>query len=255
MLRVGLLVIVLGACGSRTGLSPADGESAGVIDGGAEFGGRGGVAGAGGVGTAGVSGARAGSAGFGAAGPACTAIAIADPLVNDFENGNVKFTSPSGIPQNWYSSTIVGEEWKLGFEPPKPPRPSSSSMLAIKLEGFGSSAAIGVLFQGCFSIAPARAIRFYIYATSTAVPLVVRADTRATSRVASGGACDQCSANIATVPLGSGWQEVEIPFDRFAGGSFPFEASDQLGFSFQWSTGDRVAIPYELWIDDVTYTF
>jgi hypothetical protein len=73
--------------------------------------------------------------------------------------------------------------------------------------------------------------------------------------VKSGGTCDDCFHNIASVMLVSGWQEVEIPFERFTGGTYRFDANDQLGFSFQWSSGDQVPSPYELWIDDVTYVF
>lgn len=182
-------------------------------------------------------------------------IAISDPLINDFENGDVNFTSPSRIPQNWYSSRVVGEESMLVFEPPDSPRPGSSSSLAIKLQGLGTYGGIGVGYHGCFSVTPTRAIRFFVQATSSPSPLVVRADTRATSRVESGGTCDDCFANIATVMLVSGWQEVEIPFERFTGGTYPFDANDQFGFSFQWSSGARVPIAYELWIDDVTYVF
>jgi hypothetical protein len=252
------------ACGAKTGLPPAKRDSAGTVDeGGAGLTGRGGVAGAGGVAIAAVSGAGAGMGGAGlagvggvgsvAAGLACTPIAISDRLVNDFENGNHNFTSPSGIPQNWYQSTIVGEDWTLVFAAPNPPRPSSSSTLAIKLQGLGTHGAIGVLYNGCYAVPLARGIRFFVQAPSSPSPLVVRADTRATSPVKSGGTCDDCSHNIALVTLVSGWQEVEVPFERFTGGTYQFDANDQLGFSFQWSAGDQGPIPYELWIDDVTY--
>lgn len=260
------LAVLAEACGAKTGLLAADRDSARTVDeGGAGLRGHGGVAGVGGAAVVTVSGAGAGvggegvpgvgGVGFVAAGPACTPVAIPERLVNDFENGELNFTSPSGIPQNWYQSTIVGEKWTLVFERPNPPRPSSSSSLAIKLQGLGTHAAIGVLYHGCYSVPLARGIRFFVQAPSSPSPLIVRADTQATSPVKSGGTCDGCSHNIALVALAAGWQEVQIPFERFTGGTYPFNANDQLGFSFQWSAGDQGPTPYELWIDDVTYMF
>lgn len=128
------LAVLAEACGAKTGLLAADRDGARTVDaGGAGLTGRGGVAGVGGAAVVAVSGAGVGGAGVPGVGgvgsvdaaPACTPIAIPEQLINDFENGDLDFTSPSGIPQNWYQSTIVGEEWTLVFERPNPPRPSA----------------------------------------------------------------------------------------------------------------------------------
>lgn len=187
--------------------------------------------------------------------PPCTPVALGDPLIDDFESGMVDSVSPGGIEHGWYQGRYEGEEQTFGIAKVDPPRPGSASQLAFATRGVGRYAMIGVSYVGCFAVPEARGIRFFVLLNVEGVKFEVRGDTGANFPVASGGRCEGCLSNWATAPLRTGWQEIEIPFERFVGGTHPYDPNDQLGFTFQWTITSpmRPSEPYEFMIDDLSY--
>jgi hypothetical protein len=260
-------------CGSRTGLLPgdvtptSDGGTGGVTL--VASGGRGGTTGSSGRGGAGASGnagaahGGAGSGGAGAGGVAgtggqsesdCMPFVGADPMLDDFESGQIRSFSP--IDHAWYPGRLeVERDQSFGIVPVEPPREGSSSRFAFGTWGVGSYSQIGVQFVRCLSVPRALGIRFFVRVTIDTPRLIVRADTSANFPVKSGGRCDDCQANWTQVPIVKGWQEIAIPFEAFTGGTFPYDTNDQMGFAFQWSNLPNPATQYEFSIDDVSYVF
>lgn len=184
----------------------------------------------------------------------CVPIAVRDPLINDFENGEVNFESPNGIPQNWHPGGVLGEEREFGVVP-RELADGSSDGLAFRVHGFGTAGTAGVRFWDCYAVPHARGIRLSVRLDANTDRLTVRADTSANAPIGVGGRCDGCLQNYARLTLESGWQEITILFEEFGGGTHPFDPTDQIGFSFQWSSLDQDPIDWELWLDDVNYVF
>jgi hypothetical protein len=173
-------------------------------------------------------------------------------MINDFESGEVNFESPSGIPQNWYPGGLLVE---FGFAPREAEPGGESSGLAFVVHGVGTSGMSGVRFNGCYAVPDARGIRFSVRLEANTNRLGVRADTAANARSDVGGRCDDCLQNYVHLALAPGWQEIELLFDQFDGGTHPFDPNDQIGFNFQWASLDEDPVAWELWVDDVSYVF
>ncbi len=190
----------------------------------------------------------------------CDPMVVQHPLINDFENGEVNVESPSGIPQTWYPGGVITEEREFGILPLADPREGTSSELGASLRGVGTGGMIGVTFWGCYALPAAKGIRFSVRVDTEGgqvepLRMVVRGDTLANSPPHAGGSCADCMQNYTTVDLEAGWQEIEVSFDEFTGGTYPYDPEDQRGFSFQWHAPYMVPVAWELWVDDVSYVF
>lgn len=182
----------------------------------------------------------------------------ADPLIDDFEDGDENLVAHEGLSGLWYSYQEHDGDHRISFEQLAAPRLGSTGAVHTSGSDHGAWAGIGVVLSGCVYDA-SRYVGVHFWIRGTSDPIDVALTTPGVLPVSSGGTCTKEAEGLcydayrSEISITEQWREVFVPFSTFEQDGYGPSAGELDLTRIESIQFQSNSSAFDLWIDDLSF--